>query len=537
MWSVRAAILECGASHLAFALLSRSGQQRPRCEQFAWQPLPSEPGREEEWLDHVSNALPALLRSVKHRGPITVVLPGHLVLTKLIKTPRVDAAKREKIIRFEAQQNIPYALADVVWGHAVCGETALDLDVMLCAAKREPVEALCAAIERAGLVPRALVPPAPALDAAGRFGITPNASVLLIDLGARSTTFVLQEPARYHARTLASGGHAVTQQLTSSQDCEFADAEALKISPRHRDLVRPATEAFATRLAQEITRSALHFRRQSGAANPSRVALTGGGARLEGVVEILHARLNVPVACFDALGQFEIDKQAAEAGIAERSLEVSALLGAGTVALAGKGEGIDLLPLRLRSREASRRRAPWFAAAASVAALALLPPLYHFRTLDAELLQKIGAVDAEIAPLRERESRNRANREKLGELHLQLTALRNVHDRRATWQALLADLQDRLGRVEDVWFDRLQLVPASPDSGAPLRVSVSGRMLDKTNPLANVSPDLYRRVTVLLGSIVESPFVSAVENERFDNRQPGILQFDFVLVANPVRPL
>jgi type IV pilus assembly protein PilM len=535
--SVRAAILECGASHLAFALISRSGRQRLRCEQFAWQPIPSEPGREEEWLDQVSNALPALLGSVKHRGPVTVVLPGHLVLTKLIKTPRVDAAKREKIIRFEAQQNIPYALADVVWGHVVCGETGLDLDVMLCAAKREPVEALCAAIERAGLFPRALVPPAPALEAAGRLGATPNAPVLLIDLGARSTTFVLQESARYHARTLASGGHAVTQQLTSSQDCDFADAEALKVSPRHQDLVRTATEAFGTRLAQEITRSVLHFRRQSGAANPTRVALTGGGARLEGLMDILHARLNVAVARFDALGQFEITKLAAAAGIAERSLELSALLGAGMVALAGKGQGIDLLPPRLRSLETSHRRAPWFAAAAGVAALALLPPLYHFRTLDAELLRQIAAVDAEIAPLREREARNRANREKLEQLQLQLAALRSVHDRRATWQALLADLQDRLGRVEDVWLDRLQLSPASNEPGAPLRLSVSGRMLDKTNPLANVSPDIYRRVTVLLGSIVESPFVSAVENERFDNRQPGILQFDFVLVGNPVRPL
>ncbi len=62
-------------------------------------------------------------------------------------------------------------------------------------------------------------------------------------------------------------------------------------------------------------------------------------------------------------------------------------------------------------------------------------------------------------------------------------------------------------------------------------------MLDKTNPLAKVSPETYRRVQALLASLVDSPFVAGIEAERFDNGQPGILKFDCVLVADPARPL
>lgn len=538
MPKARAAILDCGASHVAFALVSQPGRSRPRLEEFAWESLAVEPGREDEWLEQLRAALAALRPRCAHRGPVAVVLPGHLVLTKFIKTPRVDPAKREKVIRFEAQQNIPYALTDVVWGHAVSGETELDVEVMLCAAKLDAVDALCRVLEETGFTPSALLPPALALAAAARLAAPAAgaAPALLVEIGSRSTTLLLAEPTRFHARTLASGGNTVTQQLAAGQDCEFADAEALKLSARHADLVAGAADTFATRLAQEITRSALHFKRQSGAATPGRLLLAGGGSRLAGLFDLLAARLRVPVERFDVLGAVDIRQPAAAAGVSERAAEVAALLGAAVEQFSASRPGLDLLPPRLRARADTRRRRPWLGAAAALAALALLPPLLHYRELAATLRAKVAVVDAEIAPLREREARNRANAERLAELQGQIAQLRTVHGRRAHWPAFLADVQDRLARVEDVWLERLHVVPAGAEGG-PLRLAVSGRLLDKTNPLANVSPDTYRRVTALLGRLVESPFVSAVEGERFDNRQPGILHFDFVLVTEPDRPL
>jgi type IV pilus assembly protein PilM len=62
-------------------------------------------------------------------------------------------------------------------------------------------------------------------------------------------------------------------------------------------------------------------------------------------------------------------------------------------------------------------------------------------------------------------------------------------------------------------------------------------MLDKANPQSKVSPVTFDRVKMLLGSIADSPFVAAVEAERFNNQQPGILGFDFVILVKPQRPL
>lgn len=535
----RVAVLDCGASHAAFGVFARAGKQRWRLEQFAWESFPLGPGREDDWSGALAAALAALRSRVKYRGPVTLVLPGHVVLTKFIRTPRVDAAKRAKIVRFEAQQNIPYALTDVVWDHAVVGETDLDLEVMLCAAKLEVVDALCRTVEQAGFAPRVLLPSVQALAAAYRSGPGAGAAppTLVLNVGARTTLLLLVQPAALHARTLALGGNAMTQLIAESQDCDFAEAETIKLAERNASVVEPATEAFATRLAQEITRSALHFKRQSGAASPARVLLTGGAARLPGLATALSGKLNTTVGIFDPLGGIEIARAAADAGAAEHAEAMSDLIGAAFSQLHDEQPAMNLLPPRLRARESTRKQQPWLVAAAVLAAAALLLPLHHTRELGRELRAKTIAVEAEIAPLRERDARNRRNLEQLEEVTRQLTALQSIGSRRDNWLAMLADLQERLVKVEDVWLERMQLAPSPNDPQTPLRIAVSGRMLDKTNPLANVSPDIYQRVTTLLGRIVDSPFVSAVEGERFDNRQPGILQFDFILVAEPARPL
>src|SRR5205823_1592971 len=102
----------------------------------------------------------------KYRGPATLILPAHLCLTKFIKVPRVAAAQREKILRFEAEQNIPYTLSDVVWDTVVESETATEADLMLVAAKVEVLDALCDAADRAGFEICAVLP-APCTTLAG----------------------------------------------------------------------------------------------------------------------------------------------------------------------------------------------------------------------------------------------------------------------------------------------------------------------------------------------------------------------------------
>jgi len=44
-------------------------------------------------------------------------------------------------------------------------------------------------------------------------------------------------------------------------------------------------------------------------------------------------------------------------------------------------------------------------------------------------------------------------------------------------------------------------------------------------------------VQELLASIARSPFIAAIEGERFDNSQSGLLRFDLTLVVDSQHPL
>jgi len=532
--SNRTLILDCGASRTALGVFSRKGR-RLCLDDYAVEVFPVQSGGEDRWLEHTRAALTALRAQLKSGGPAGLVLPAHLALTKLIKTPRVEPAKREKVIRFEAELGIPYALSDVVWGSVVAAEHDRDSEVLIAAAKLAAVEPLCAAVQAAGFEPRLVLPSPLATLAAFRLvHATPGESALVLNLGARSTTLLHLEGRRFAARTLALGGQSLTQQLAENQDCDLEEAEAIKLSERSSLLTADAMETLATRLAQEITRSVLHFRRQSALENPGRVWLTGGGARLAGLGGALAAKLKVPVERLDVLGAIDIAGGAASRGATGHAHLLADLAGAALTQLRPDQPVLNLLPAPLRRHENRRQRQPWLLAAAGLAVAALLPPLLHYRTVAAEARHKTEAIERELAPLRERDTRNRANLRQLETARQQVEQLQGVLDRRAGWLNLLSDLQDRLVRVEDVWFERMTVASAP---GTPLRLAVSGRMLDKTNPLSKVSPETFTRVKALLASIVDSPFVASVEGERFNHEQPGILQFDFVLVADPARPL
>ena len=528
-------VLDCGASRTALGVFSRKGS-RLRFDEYALEVFPATAGTDDNWLENTSTALKALRAKIKMSAPVVLVLPAHLALTKLIKTPRVEPAKRAKVIRFEAEQSIPYALADVVWDSVVVGEREIDLEVLLAAAKLEAVEPLCAAVQAAGFEPRLILPSPLATLAGYRLVHAAQAeSSLVLNIGARSTSLLLAEAKRFVARTLSLGGNSITQQLAENQDCDPGEAEAIKLGDRSGTLTADAMETLATRLAQEITRSVLHFKRQSDMEKPTRIHLTGGGARLAGLAEALAGKLKVPVDRLDLLSAIESGTGVARNDPADHALTLADLIGAAATQLLPSQPVLNLLPPKLRRHENLRRRQPWLITAAILAVAALVPPVVYYRSVADEASRKTAAIERELSPLRKRDARNRVNLQQLDELKQQVAQLQGAYDRRASWLDLLADLQDRLVKVEDVWLEKLQLTPTAP--GTPVKLVISGRMLDKTNPLSKVSPETFHRVKALLASIVDSPFVASVEGERIDNTQPGILKFDVVLVADPARPL
>lgn len=656
MRAPRILAVDIGAGHVACGVFTVGVAGRLVLQQFALEPHSPDPSHEARWAVEVSQSLGAIAARRKLSGPAAIAVPGHLALTKFIKTPSVAKAKRPRIVAFEAAENIPYPLEEVVWDHLVVADDGLDLEVMLTAVKFDAMQALCTAADAAGFPVARAIPASLALCHAFRYNY-PQAydSVIVVNIGARTTNLLFLErlqspdyggyanpaggkilassasapsasaassastasaspadaPEQFYVRTLALAGNALTQQIAEELRIDFASAETLKIqvlsgksdlpagSPS-RAAVNRAAESFIAKLHLEITRSAVNYRRHSGNAAPTVVYLTGGGSLIADLPATLTEKLRLRVERYEPLKNVDLSADARAAGAENAAHVIADLVGLATTLVRKDEPGVSLLPPALTAALAFRKRQPLLLAAAALVVVALAPPIVYFHRVATATLENVAQVDDRLMPLRAVAHRNATNLQQIEDAAKQITALRGAYETKANWIEFLADLQERLVKIEDVWLDKLQVVrPPPPDPalggdpgadptanatatalaetpppadlaaataggsapvvdggaspqptsslaigaaperppGPPLRLTLSGRLLDVRNPQSKVSPESTLRVKQLLASFTGSQFIAAVENERFDNNQNGLLKFDFTLVIAPRKTL
>ncbi len=571
MRSPRVLAVDIGASHVACGVFTAGATGRLVLQQFAVENHSSDPSHEGRWSTDIAQSLGAIATRNKLGGSSAIAVPGHLALTKFIKTPSVAKEKRAKIIGFEAAENIPYPLAEVVWDYLAVADDGFDLEVMLTAAKFEAMQTLCTATDSAGFPASRAVPAALALQKAFRYNHPEiRECVLVANIGARSTNLLLIEGDRFYVRTLSLAGNSVTQAIADELRIDFSAAETLKIQVLggHSDLpqgspsraaVQRASSAFNAKLGLEIMRSSVNLRRQSGGEAPTALYLTGGGSQIIELPATLADKLKIGVHRYVALRNVDLSANARAAGAEGAASVLADLVGLATLLVNKQEEEASLLPPSVTEAIAFRKQQPVYIAAAALVVLAFAPPIFYFNEVAEAKLAMVSRVDGQLMPLRSIQTRNEENLRQIEELKKQITAYRAAYDTKSNWINFFTDLQNRLVKIEDVWLDKLQVVrpelggadapppepPPPPADGSapaapvapPLRLTLSGRLLDVANPQSKVSTQARQRVQELLASFTGSKFITSVENEKFDNRQNGLLQFDFTLVINPKKTL
>lgn len=567
----RVLAVDCGAGHLVCGLLSSDKAGRLQLEKLALDAFNPDASLEEEWTSMIAQALADTARREKLSGVAAVGLPGHHILGKFIKIPSVEESKRAKIVQFEAQQNIPYSLDEVIWDYEVVSEQGLDLELMLAAAKTEVVEGACAALTSSKLSVASVTPSSVAVTRCFRHNYPESTGTAIIaDIGARSTNLIFVDADRFFVRTIPLAGNTLTQAIAEEIKNDFTHAESLKVQILNgesdlpeaspiRLAVRHAVASFISKLHLELTRSIVNYRRQSGAEQPTAIYLTGGGSVLAELPGQLQEKLKMPVERLDPFRVVGIGPGASQATALAPVL--ASLIGLALPPARGK-KALNLLPPAIASKLAFRKRQPLLIAAAALVAASLLPLVVQSSRTLAAARSQVEEVKKGILPLQVVQSKIKENIAALEQAKAEIVAVQSLAESKNNWINFFSDLQDRLVKVEDVWLESLQVlrsgpadaaaaglfgaapVPTEPQldaNGNPmkpvLRLQVSGRLLDRNNPVSRVSPDSYERVKTLLASFVDSQFISAVEKESFDANTPGILRFDFILVIDPARPL
>ena len=348
----------------------------------------SQPEADPEVL--IREALETLMqRNDDVSGDVVISVPGQSGLAKFFKPPPVELKKLGDIVRYEARQQIPFDLEDVVWDYQLMPGCmieegfAADSEVGLFAMKREqayrqlaPFDTVDIEVDQVQLAPIALYNMLAYDRLHERFDVefydsdNPPPSIVLLSIGTDSSDLIVTNGFRIWQRSMPIGGNHFTRQLTKDLKMTYAKAEHLKRNVREAvdpKLVIQTMRPVFNDLETEIQRSIGFYRSIDKKAEISEMIITGNTVKMPGLAAYLGKNLGFDVDVMDRFGRLGGDEVKAIPAFRDNVPTFAVcyglcLQGLGKAKVAG-----SLIPQEIKTERMIRAKKPW-----TVAALALL---------------------------------------------------------------------------------------------------------------------------------------------------------------------
>ncbi len=245
---------------------------------------------------------------------IAVSVLGQSGLSKFIKLPPIEAKKIGNIVQYEARQQIPFPLEQVVWdwqrlaGGMEESGFVLEAEVALFAMKREQAFKALDPLIQAGievdvlqLSPIALanmvmfdeLPDPSSLDPD-----KPPSSIVLVSTGVDSTDLVITNGLKIWQRSMPIGGATFTKAIVRGMKLTFAKAEHLKrnaVRAEDPKLVFKEMRPVFNDFAGELQRSLNYFTGADRTATIGKVLLLGNATKLRGLSDFVAKQLKLDV--------------------------------------------------------------------------------------------------------------------------------------------------------------------------------------------------------------------------------------------------
>jgi type IV pilus assembly protein PilM len=310
---------------------------------------------------------------------VNVCAPGFHVFSKFVRLPPVDTSKVTQIIKYEAQQNVPFPLEEVVWDYQILGTSVSgELEVLLVAVKSEIVEGLFRSAEGAGLHLKLVDVSPAALYNAFRYNYGDiDACTMLLDIGARTSNLLFFEKGKAYARSINIGANSITQDFANESKLRFPEAEAIKIEkgsvslggayaepedPQAAAISKIARQVM-TRLHIQVNQTIQFYRTQQGGSAPQRLFLSGGASIMPYTAQFFKEKLNLPVEYFNPFRNIELDPGLDLDELSKYAHSFGEVVGLGLRDLAHCPVELNLMPKSSIQRQEFAHKKPYLIAA------------------------------------------------------------------------------------------------------------------------------------------------------------------------------
>jgi type IV pilus assembly protein PilM len=442
----------------------------------------SETAGESMRYDQVASALREMLNELQIKaGPVNYAVPGQSVFARFVKLPAVEEEKIERIISFEAQQNVPFPIDEVVWDYQLVGGGAEEqIQVVLVAIKADLLEEINGAVESTGLRTAIVDVATMSLYNAFRYSYSDlSGCSLLADIGARTTNLLFIEPAKIFSRSVPIGGSSITSAIAREFDEPFSAAEFRKkrdgfvslggvyAEPDDPNVARVSkiVRGTMTRLHAELMRSISHYRAQQQGNPPERVFLCGGTSSTPYMREFFQEKLQLPVEFFNPLRNVAVADSAAASAVAHSAHLLGELAGLALRTVTTCPMELNLRPASVVRRQELEKRRPFFIIAAACLVLALVGWGAYYKRAAQVTRRSTERLQEKIDMMRAADAQLDKLRKQTVSLDSVATPLTAAINDRSFWVEILEELNQRLPK-EDIWITELMATSGGKPLGA-----------------------------------------------------------------------
>ena len=319
--------LDIGSSYVKIVEVDHS-KNGPTLKNYGVVKLPPEAIVEGEIMDRslvIEGIQRCMAKAKVDKKDVVTAVSGRAVIVKKIVMDKMNPDDAKEAIFWEAEQHVPFDIDDVCLDFEVLREDvgANQMEILLVAAKKEMVETHASLVKDAGYNPVIIDVDSFAIQNA--YELTHedlgNRVAGLINIGSDVTNInVIQNSIPLFTRDLSVGSNAFIDAIQRELGVNFEDAEAIvsgatpvQDEQKCRKIISQACEE----LSAGINRSISFLKTAGDADQLDEVILSGGGARVPGLREILSEKHGIEFKVNDSVSKVRPDDGMEPEAVAE----------------------------------------------------------------------------------------------------------------------------------------------------------------------------------------------------------------------------
>ena len=324
----------------------------------------------------IHQAISKFLSRHNLKGAAVVVgVPGRNSQARFVALPPVEPKKIPQIVEFEAKQQIPFDISDVVWDYqAINLSDSPDVIAGIFFIKRDVLDTFLANFQNANiLTDQVQMSPMALYNALVYDGLTaPEGATVILDVGSANSEFIVADGQKVFHRTIPIGGNNFTQALVKTFKLSFTKAETLKrkcATSKYAKQVFQAMRSVFSDLSSEVQRSMGFYTTLNRQARITRVLAMGNTFRLPGLQKYLQQTLKAEVIRVDQFSRLSLGPGVKAPAFSANVLGMGVAYGLALQGLGLAEINISLLPPQIVQQQVWRAKKPVFAAAVALLAV------------------------------------------------------------------------------------------------------------------------------------------------------------------------